>query len=168
MKRFLRYLLYGLGFILFIVIAFVGWILLTKPNVGAAKDITIQPSKEKVDRGRYLANHVMLCMDCHSKRDFSLFSGPPTPGTEGSGGEVFDETMGFPGRFISANITPAGIGDWTDGELFRLITTGVKRDGSPIFPVMPYQNFGKLDPEDIESVIAYLRSYEYYSAYYTS
>lgn len=68
--------------------------------------------------------------------------------------------MGFPGVFISSNITPAGIGDWTDGELFRLITTGVKRDGTPIFPVMPYMNYGKMDEEDIKSVIAYIRTLE--------
>lgn len=158
MKRIFKYLLYALGLIVFIMVAFLGWILLTKPNVGAAKNMVIQSSQEKVDRGAYLANHVMLCMDCHSVRDFSLYSGPPTPGTEGIGGEVFDQSMGFPGRFISSNITPGGIGDWTDGELFRLITTGVKRDGNPIFPVMPYESFGKLDPEDIESVIAYLRT----------
>src|SRR5690606_1510995 len=70
------------------------------------------------------------------------------------------QSMGFPGRFISSNITPFGVGDWTDGELFRLITTGVNRDGDAIFPVMPYHQFGQLDREDIESVIAYLRTLE--------
>jgi mono/diheme cytochrome c family protein len=93
-------------------------------------------------------------------RDFSQFSGPPHPGTEFAGGDVFDHAMGFPGKFISSNITPAGIGEWTDGELFHLITTGVKRDGNPIFPVMPYHKFGQMDPEDIEAVIAYLRTLE--------
>jgi mono/diheme cytochrome c family protein len=102
----------------------------------------------------------MVCIDCHSKRDFSLFSAPPIPGTEATGGERFDATMGFPGVFISPNITPFGIGEWTDGELFRLITTGVRRDGTPIFPIMPYHSYGKMDVEDIEAVIAYIRSVE--------
>jgi len=101
---------------------------------------------------------VMMCADCHSERDFSKFSGPPYPGTEFVGGDVFDQSMGFPGRFVSSNITPFGIGYWTDGDLFRLITTGVKRDGEPIFPVMPYHNYGQLDREDVEAVIAYLRT----------
>jgi mono/diheme cytochrome c family protein len=131
------------------------------PNVGPApENYTVAGTPEKIARGKYFANHVMLCIDCHSKRDFSLFSGPIVPGTEATGGERFDQSMGFPGVFISPNITPAGIGDYTDGELFRLITTGVKKDGNPIFPVMPYPGYGKIDPEDIEAVIAYIRSLE--------
>ncbi|PKL86203.1 MAG: cytochrome C [Ignavibacteriae bacterium HGW-Ignavibacteriae-1] len=130
------------------------------PNISAAQDLKVEITDERVERGKYLANHVMLCMDCHAERDFSLFAGPPKPGTLAAGGDVFDHSMGFPGVFVSKNITPFGIGDWTDGELFRLITTGVNRDGDPIFPVMPYMNYGKMDPEDIKSVIAYLRTLE--------
>jgi hypothetical protein len=97
-------------------------------------------------------------MDCHSTRDWTLFSGPPTPGTLGVGGEVFDQKYGFPGKFVSRNITPHGLKDWSDGEIYRAITSGVSRDGHPFFPVMPYPNFGKLADEDIYSVIAYIRS----------
>lgn len=130
------------------------------PRVGPAPEMIIEPTAERVERGKYLANHVMLCMDCHAKRDWTRFSGPITPGTDGAGGERFDQQMGFPGVYYSRNITPTGIRDWTDGELFRLITTGVKKDGSPIFPVMPYLNYGKMDEEDIHAVIAYLRTLE--------
>lgn len=157
MKRTLKIILIVLGSLIVIVSGVVFWIMLAKPNVGAAEDMTIERTPERIARGEYLAWHVMQCMDCHSKRDFTYYSGPPTPGTEGAGGEVFDHTMGFPGTFVSRNITPTGIGDWTDGELFRLITTRVKKDGKPIFPVMPYSYFGRLDPEDINSVIAYIR-----------
>lgn len=149
-----------LAIIIFLVIGAVAYVSFTLPNVGPAPELKVEISPERVSRGKYLAYHVMMCADCHSERDFSIFSGPPHPGTEFAGGDVFDHSMGFPGRFVSANITPYGIGDWTDGELFRLITTGVKRDGNPIFPVMPYHSFGKLDAEDIESVIAYLRTLE--------
>lgn len=130
------------------------------PNVSDAPALEVALTEERLARGEYLAHHVMLCADCHSERDFSKFSGPPKPGTTFVGGDVFDHSMGFPGTFVAANITPYGIGNWTDGELFRLITTGVKRDGEPIFPVMPYHNFGQLDREDIEAVIAYLRTLE--------
>ncbi len=158
MKRIFKYLLYALGIFLLFVLAFVGWIMATKPNVGPPKDITIERTPERIEHGEYLAKHVMLCMDCHAEQDFTLFAGPIKPGTEGSGGEVFDQSMGFPGRFISRNITPAGIGDWTDGELYRAITCGVTKDGRALFPVMPYANYGKLDPEDIKDVIAYIRT----------
>lgn len=160
MKKVAKFSLYAFASIILLVFLLIAYVLIALPNVGKAEYIDIEITESKVERGRYLAFNVMMCADCHSVRDFSKFSGPPTPGTEFVGGDVFDQSMGFPGRFISANITPFGIGDWTDGELFRLITTGVKRDGEPIFPVMPYHNFGQLDRDDIEAVIAYLRTLE--------
>src|SRR5690606_2707715 len=160
MKKGIKVLLYIFATFLILILVVLGYALLFLPNVGKAPYIEIEITDAKLERGKYLAYHVMMCADCHSQRDFSKFSGPPIPGTEFVGGDVFDHTMGFPGQFVSSNITPYGIGDWTDGELFRLITTGVKRDGSPIFPVMPYHNFGQLDREDIEAVIAYLRTLE--------
>jgi hypothetical protein len=99
-------------------------------------------------------------MDCHAERDFSKFSGPPKDGTLGSGGDRFDQTMGFPGVFYAKNISPYGVSRYTDGELYRVITTGVNKDGKAMFPVMPYLYYGKMDPEDIYSVIAYIRSLE--------
>lgn len=127
------------------------------PNIDAP-DIKVEVTPERVARGEYLANHVSLCMGCHSTRDWSLFAGPPTPGTLGIGGEVFDQKFGFPGKFVARNITPHGLKDWSDGEVYRAITCGVGRDGRPFFPVMPYPNFGKLADEDIYSIIAYVRS----------
>lgn len=128
------------------------------PKVGAPEDLHIAITPEKVQHGEYLANHVTLCMDCHSTRDWSKFSGPMIAGTNGKGGEKFDEKMGFPGVFYSKNITPANIKDWTDGEIFRAITTGVDKDGNALFPVMPYHYYGKMDKEDIYDIIAYIRS----------
>ncbi|REE00118.1 c-type cytochrome [Marinoscillum furvescens] len=128
------------------------------PNVGEPKELTVTPTPELIQRGAYLANSVAVCMDCHSKRDFSKFSGPITAASFGTGGDVFDHNLGFPGVFTAKNITPAGIGDWTDGELYRLITTGVTREGKPIFPVMPYTSYGKMADEDVQAIIAYLRT----------
>jgi mono/diheme cytochrome c family protein len=61
-------------------------------------------------------------------------------------------------NFINFNITPFNLANWSDAEIFRAITSGVKKDGSPIFPVMPYSYYGKMDEEDIKDVIAYLRT----------
>ncbi|MBD3629003.1 c-type cytochrome [Cyclobacterium sp.] len=161
MSTFIKVLIVSVSVIVLLLIVGLVYVSTALPNVGPApENLKVEASPEKIERGKYLANHVMLCIDCHSKRDFSLFSAPPIPGTEAIGGERFDHSMGFPGVFVSPNITPAGIGDYTDGELFRLITTGVKKDGNPIFPVMPYASYGKMDPEDIEAVIAYIRSLE--------
>jgi mono/diheme cytochrome c family protein len=158
MKTFLKIL--GILAIILIIVA-VGASIYIKnayPKVSPPPDLKVEITPERVERGKYLANHVAVCMDCHSTRDWSKFSGPITPGTEGKGGERFDESMGFPGVFYSRNITPYGIGNWTDGELFRAITTGVNKEGEPFFPVMPYPYFGTLDKEDIYSIIAYVRT----------
>ena len=94
------------------------------PNVPLRDDIHINLSEERVARGKYLANHVLVCMDCHSKRDESKFSAPLIEGTEGIGGAIFDKSVGFPGIFISKNITPHGLKYWSDSELYRVITSG--------------------------------------------
>ncbi len=128
------------------------------PDVESSEDIHIDVTPERVKRGEYLANHVTLCIDCHSTRDWSRYSGPLEKGTEGKGGEYFGPEMGFPGKIYSKNITPFHLKDWTDGELFRTITTGVSKDGKALFPVMPYHNYGQMDKEDIFDIIAYIRT----------
>ena len=150
-----------LGGLLIAVVLFVAGVLIylrfALPAI-PLKEITIQVTPERVEKGKYLANHVMVCMDCHSTRDWQLYSGPPVPGTLGRGGEVFDQKMGFPGSFSAANITPFNLQKWTDAEIYRAITSGVKKNGQAMFPIMPYPYYGTLDTEDIYSIIAYIRS----------
>ncbi len=128
------------------------------PDIEAPADLKVEITPERVERGRYLANSVCVCMDCHSERDWNTFTAPPKAGTAGAGGDKFDRTMEFPGEFYAKNITPFALKDWSDGEIYRAITSGVSRDGHPFFPVMPYPNFNKLATEDVHSLIAYLRS----------
>jgi hypothetical protein len=128
------------------------------PDVGDPEVISIEYTPERIERGKYLANNVSVCMDCHSTRDFTKFSGPLTVGTLGKGGDRFDQSVGMPGVFYPKNITPEGIQRYTDGELFRVITAGVTKEGRPLFPLMPYPYYGRMDTEDIYSIIAYLRT----------
>lgn len=158
MKKFLKIAGGLLICVVVIVVAALFYVKLMLPDVGAAPDIKVEATPNQVEHGRYLANHVMVCMDCHSKRDWNHFAGPPVAGTEGMGGEVFGRHMGFPGQFVSSNITPSFLGEWSDGEIFRAITSGVSKDGRALFNIMPYHNFGTLDEEDIRAVIAYLRT----------
>lgn len=135
-----------------------GYLKFGLPDVEAAPEIKIVATPERIQHGKYLAHHVAACMDCHSTRDWSRFSGPLQAGTLGKGGEYFGPEMGFPGKFYSRNLTPAYLGDWTDGEIFRAVTSGVSRDGKALFPVMPYSYYAQMDKEDVLDIIAYLRS----------
>lgn len=147
--------------LLFVLLAGLGgglYINYALPNTGAADTLQIAYTPERLERGRYLANHVAACMDCHSSRDWELYSGPMKNGTLGTGGELFDEKMGFPGKIYASNLTPHALSNWTDGELFKAITTGESKDGRALFPVMAYERFGKMDKNDLYSIIAYIRS----------
>ena len=120
---------------------------------------TIESTPERVARGAYLANHVAVCMDCHTERDFTKFAGPIKRDRLGAGGEKFDGfNSGVPGTLYAKNITPAGVGDWTDGELLQAVTSGVSRDGTPLFPLMPYPNYGQMAEDDVMAILAYVRS----------
>ena len=155
MKKIIFILLAAL-FVL--VVGAVTFIKLTLPDVGPPPDIRVSSTPDLIERGRYLANSVAACMDCHSTRDWSKFAGPLIPGTLGKGGEAFTEEFGFPGKFYSRNITPFALSTWSDAEIFRAITCGVSKDGHALFPVMPYLNYGRMDERDVMAIIAYLRS----------
>lgn len=158
MKKILKII--GIIFLVLIilVVGLYAYVMLFLPKVSPAADIKIEPTKERLERGKYLSENVCGCLGCHSARDFEYLAGPIKSGTEGIGGEVFDENTGFPGYFTSKNITPANLSSWTDGEIFRALTAGVDKNGEPLFPIMPYPALGQLSEEDINSIIAYIRT----------
>lgn len=153
-----KIVLWIVAIIFIALVSLLGYLKIALPNVGPVPEMKVELTPERIARGEYLANHVSVCIDCHSKRDWTKFSGPPTPGTYGMGGELFDQKYGFPGSYYAKNITPEGISRYTDGELFRTITTGVTKEGKAMFPVMPFHYYGQMDPEDIKSIIAYIRT----------
>jgi mono/diheme cytochrome c family protein len=75
-------------------------------------------------------------------------------------GVIFpDESIPF--KVVAPNITPdpeTGIGKWTDQEIKRALREGIGRDGRVLVPIMPYMWYRSMSEEDLESVIAYLRS----------
>ncbi|HEX5153851.1 MAG TPA: cytochrome c [Parafilimonas sp.] len=158
MRKFMKVL--GIS-IATIIIAGTGFLIYVKaamPNVGKAPDIKAVATPERIKHGEYLANHVTVCINCHSERDYSLWSGPVVAGSLGKGGEAFTQVMGFPGKFYARNISPTHLGNWTDGEIYRTITTGVDKNNKALFSIMPWDNYGRMDPEDIKDIIAYIRT----------
>lgn len=158
MKKLFKVLGILVGVVLVLILA--GYIYLNTafPKVDPPSDIKVDSTPERIARGEYLANHVAICIDCHSERDFTKFAGPIKPGTTGSGGEIFDENIGFPGRVVTKNLTPANLGSWSDGELIRAITCGVTKDNKALFPMMPYLNYNQMSEEDLYSIVAYIRT----------
>ncbi len=128
--------------------------LLVFPRFEAADTRPFDHTAERIERGAYLVENVMFCLNCHSQRDWNRYAAPPVPGTVGRGAplEMFETAR------YSANITPAGLEDWTDGEIARAITDGVDREGVPLHPFMPYDSYTGLAEEDRRSIVAYLRT----------
>ncbi len=147
-----------LGILLLIVSSVLFTLFVFFPRVDSPPEIKISVTPERINRGEYLANAVSVCMDCHSKRNWEEYSGPLFKGTEGAGGELFSREFGFPGEFYARNITPYGLKNWTDGEIYRTITSGVDKDGKALFPIMPFHLYNQMHDDDIYSIIAYLRS----------
>ncbi len=159
MKKFLKILGIIVGIVVVVIIVFFIYFNSAYPKVDPPSTEKVEVTPAKIERGKYLANHVTVCMDCHSTRDWNKYAGPIIPGTEGKGGEKFDHDLGgVPGTIYSRNITPAGIGNYTDGELMRAITCGVTNDGRALFPLMPYMGYNHLTVDDLHSIVAYIHS----------
>lgn len=154
-----KILLYLLITVVVIVGGFLAFFHIKFPSVSPPEDIKVEITPARIERGSYLFNHVSMCGECHTTRDWTKFTAPIKEELLGSGNfDEFIEELGFPGNYYASNITPFNLGDWTDGEIFRTITSGVNKHGRALFPVMPYLNYGKMDREDIYSIIAYLRT----------
>lgn len=129
------------------VLALVGLYKANAPRNVQVPDLTVAGTPEQVQRGEHLANS--FCASCHSL-DGQL---PLTGG--------MDLGNDFPmdlGTYISSNLTPAGtLKDWTDGEIFRALRNGIDKDGRWL-AIMSNARGRYLSDEDLEAVIAYLRS----------
>jgi len=72
MKRIMK----ALGIVLLIVAlsALAGYAYITQalPDVEAPAELSVELTPERIERGRYLANSVCVCMDCHAQRDWDL------------------------------------------------------------------------------------------------
>jgi mono/diheme cytochrome c family protein len=158
MRKFKKVLLFSVVTIILVIVIALSYVTMALPDVGKPQDIKVALTPQRIARGEYLANHVTLCVDCHSKRDWSKLAGPMVAGSIGGGGELFDAKVGFPGSVHVPNITPYKLKEWTDGEIFRAITTGVRKNGDAIFPLMPWPYYSKMNREDVYSIIAYLRT----------
>jgi mono/diheme cytochrome c family protein len=112
------------------------------------------------ERGKYLVDHVLLCGVCHTP---SLPNGDPDPAKylAGSRSYDFDDVDGTTITVNAENLTshdPEGLHAWSDGQVRTAITRGVDDEHYAIYPIMPYPEYSMLTPEDVDSIIQYLRT----------
>jgi mono/diheme cytochrome c family protein len=85
------------------------------------------------------------CAACHTAKGGQSFAG----------GYAMQTPFGV---IYSTNITPdpeTGIGKWSLTAFERALREGVRRDGSHLYPVFPYDHFTKLSDDDVQALYAY-------------
>lgn len=107
------------------------------------------------DRGAYLAS-IMDCGGCHTP---GALAGDPDLERYLGGSDIGFMMPGL-GIFYPPNLTPdaTGLGAWTAEEIIRAVREGVRPDGSPIAPVMPWPSYGALTDDDAMALVAFLQS----------
>ncbi|MFT9099897.1 MAG: cytochrome c [Zymomonas mobilis subsp. pomaceae] len=99
---------------------------------------------ELIQKGQYLAT-AADCMACHTSPNSRPFSG----------GVTIVSPMG---NIISTNITPdadTGIGHYSEADFSRALRQGIRKDGSHLYPAMPYTAYAKLSDGDIHALYSY-------------
>jgi cbb3-type cytochrome c oxidase subunit III len=111
---------------------------------------------DPVKRGSQLVD-TLGCVLCHSPVDHEKRM---LPGMRLAGGLLM--RINPFGDYPTGNLTSdkaTGLGNWTNDEIKRVITKGILRDGTRLLPFpMDYGSFSNLTPEDLDAIVAYLRT----------
>jgi len=100
-----------------------------------------------VARGQYIAR-VADCNSCHTAPGGKMFAGG-------------DELKTPFGSIYGPNITQdrdTGIGTWTKADFVRALRLGVRKDGEPLYPAMPYIEYTMMSDADLDALWAYIHS----------
>jgi len=109
--------------------------------------LPLNPTTQLINAGEYLAR-ASDCVACHSAPG----------GAEFAGGRAMATPFG---NLYVPNITPdeeTGIGRWTGDEFYRMMHTGISRDGTLLYPAMPFASYTKMTRADSDAIFAYLMS----------
>jgi mono/diheme cytochrome c family protein len=109
---------------------------------------------DKVAYGAYLAGPVAHCIECHTPR----VKGKLDLDRIGAGGREFPDFT-HPGALtVSGNITPDGIGQWSDADVKRAILVGERPDGAKLAATMPFAAYNGMTSDDVNAIVDYLRT----------
>ena len=120
-----------------------------------APDIEASTDSSIIARGKYICYGPGHCNGCHTPWSM-LENIKPGEITPLSGGNIFKLEIG---DIVTPNLTSDkqyGLGSYTDAQIARSLRHNVSsKDGSTLFPIMPFQN---LSDDDIQAVVSYLRT----------
>ncbi len=97
------------------------------------------PEGETVEYGLYLVASGG-CFVCHGKNL--------------SGGKF----AGGPDDPPAKNLTPTGIGTWSEADFFRALREGKRPDGTPINSFMPWRFMGRMTDPELRAIYMYLKT----------
>ena len=111
-----------------------------------------------IERGKYIAE-ISNCGTCHAPTKMFFNSNGPGPDISKlyHGGH---ELKGSWGEAVAPNITShtKALGKYSDKELMKIITKGIKPNGFKLSPGMNYAAYDKLNEKDLIALVAYLRT----------
>jgi len=157
-KRVLKVFVWLVGFLVVILGCLWGYVQLRwdAPVSRPVTELTAPSDSASIEWGKEIFTYRSHCWTCHQAQFSAEYTTP-------SGGMLFDLTEIGPGfgKWYSRNLTPdmeTGLGGWTDGEIVRALREGLRKDGTPLFPVMPIDWYHGMADDDALAVVAYLRT----------
>jgi mono/diheme cytochrome c family protein len=110
------------------------------------------PADDTISRGRYIVTALTHCFECHDRGSGSSVASDQGPDQK-------DHLFRGPWGVIAApSIAPEALTAYTDTQLAKVVTTGVRPDGSSLTGPMPIAAYAGLKPDDLAAIMAYLRS----------
>jgi len=104
---------------------------------------------DAVARGRYVAI-AADCAACHTA--------PAHPNQPFAGGYALETPFG---KLLASNITSdkeTGIGSWTEQAFDRAVRAGQGKHGEYLYPAMPYNDYVKINDQDMHDLWAYMKT----------
>ncbi|HEY3809265.1 MAG TPA: cytochrome c [Steroidobacteraceae bacterium] len=100
---------------------------------------------QMLQRGEYIAR-AAACLSCHTQAGGKAFAG----------GAALKTPFG---TLYAPNITPAktGIAGWEEQDFERAVRVGVRKDGTLLYPGMPYTAYAHMSRDDMYALWSYLR-----------
>jgi len=123
------------------------WLVAFALTLSFAVAVHAQANKDLIAKGQYIFSVAGGCA-CHTE----------PKGIPHTGARAFPIPFG---TVYSTNITQdkeTGLGEWTDQQIHDAMVKGVRKDGARILPVMPYEKYSGMAHEDVQALIAFMRT----------